>query len=192
MEKSFSLPKRLFLSIYRFLVPLQILDLKKLCYYTSKDFIQGKKMTLEEIKELIKTVDESGISELKVKNDNFNSTISKDANNNLVVTNNKQMSTPILQTTPSEPQVTQTSQEGENITSPMVGTFYQSPSPDSPAFVKVGDTVSKGQTLAIIEAMKIMNEWEVEFDCKIIKLLVDDGQAVEYGTPIFEVEKING
>ena len=147
-------------------------------------------MTLEEIKELIKTVDESGISELKVKNDNFNVSISKVANNNLVVTNNKQMSTPILQTTPSEPQTTQTSQEGESITSPMVGTFYQSPSPDSPAFVKVGDTVSKGQTLAIIEAMKIMNELEAEFDCKILEVLVKDGQVVEYDTPLFKVEKI--
>jgi len=147
-------------------------------------------MTLEEIKELIKTVDESGISELKVKNDNFNISISKVANNNLVVTNNKQMPTPISQTTPSEPQVTQTSQEGENITSPMVGTFYQAPSPDSPAFVKVGDTVSKGQTLAIIEAMKIMNELEAEFDCKILEVLVKDGQVVEYDTPLFRVERI--
>jgi len=192
MEKSFSLPKMLFLSIYRFLVPLQFLDLKKLCYYTSKDFIQGKKMTLEEIKELIKTVDESGISELKVKNDNFNIVISKVANNNLAVTSNKQIPTPIPQspTTPPNPQTTQTSQEGENITSPMVGTFYQAPSPDSPAFVKVGDTVSKGQTLAIIEAMKIMNELEAEFDCKILEVLVKDGQVVEYDTPLFKVEKI--
>ena len=74
----------------------------------------------------------------------------------------------------------------------MVGTFYIAPSPTAKSFVNVGDIVRKGQTVAIIEAMKIMNEWEAEFDCKILKLLVDDGQAVEYSTPIFEVEKING
>ena len=62
----------------------------------------------------------------------------------------------------------------------------------NPNDVNVGDIVRKGQTVAIIEAMKIMNEWEAEFDCRILKVLVDDGQPVEYGTPIFEVEKING
>jgi acetyl-CoA carboxylase biotin carboxyl carrier protein len=72
----------------------------------------------------------------------------------------------------------------------MVGTYYASPSPDSPAFVKKGDTVKKGQTLAILEAMKIMNEIEAEFDCKILDVLVSDGNAVEYDMPLFVVEKI--
>jgi acetyl-CoA carboxylase biotin carboxyl carrier protein len=72
----------------------------------------------------------------------------------------------------------------------MVGTYYASPSPDSPAFVKVGDTVKKGQPLAILEAMKIMNELEAEFDCKIIDILVTDGQAVEFDMPLFAVEKL--
>ena len=72
----------------------------------------------------------------------------------------------------------------------MVGTYYASPSPDSPAFVKKGDTVKKGQVLAILEAMKIMNELEAEFDCKILDVIVSDGQAVEYDMPLFVVEKI--
>ncbi len=72
----------------------------------------------------------------------------------------------------------------------MVGTYYASPSPESPAFVKVGDTVKKGQTLCILEAMKIMNEVEAEFDCKIVKALVEDGHPVEYDMPIFVVEKL--
>jgi len=76
------------------------------------------------------------------------------------------------------------------LNSPMVGTFYAAPAPNAPRFVNVGDKVSKGQTIAILEAMKIMNEWEAEFDCKILKVLVEDGQPVEYGTPIFEVEKL--
>ena len=79
---------------------------------------------------------------------------------------------------------------GELITSPMVGTFYEAPSPDSPPFVKVGDRVRKGQTLCILEAMKIMNELEAEYDCKILEILVQDGQPVEYDTPLFRVEKL--
>ncbi len=82
-----------------------------------------------------------------------------------------------------------THNKGENITSPMVGTFYRSPSPGAPAYVNVGDKVKKGQTLAIIEAMKIMNEIEAEFDCQIIEILPSDGQPVEYGSPLFVVER---
>ncbi len=76
------------------------------------------------------------------------------------------------------------------ITSPMVGTFYQAPSPGSAPFVKVGDKITKGQTIAIIEAMKIMNEIEAEYDCKISKILLEDGEPVEFDMPLFEVEKI--
>lgn len=76
------------------------------------------------------------------------------------------------------------------ITSPMVGTFYQAPAPGAKVFAAVGDSISKGQTVAIIEAMKIMNEIEAEYDCKIVKILVEDGQPVEYDMPLFEVEKI--
>ena len=79
---------------------------------------------------------------------------------------------------------------GDTIDSPMVGTYYSSPSPEAPAFIKVGDTVKKGQTLCILEAMKIMNEVEAEFDCKIVEILVKDGDPVEFDMPIFTVEKI--
>jgi len=72
----------------------------------------------------------------------------------------------------------------------MVGTFYASPSPDSPPFVKAGDKVKKGQTLCILEAMKIMNEIEAEYDCTIVDVLVEDGEAVEYDKPLFAVEKL--
>ena len=84
----------------------------------------------------------------------------------------------------------QASLSGELITSPMVGTFYAAPSPDSPPFVNVGDSVRKGQTLCILEAMKIMNELEAEYDCKILEVLVKDGEPVEYDTPLFRVEKL--
>ncbi len=80
--------------------------------------------------------------------------------------------------------------DGDIIASPMVGTFYEAPSPDSPAYVKVGDKVKKGQTLCIIEAMKIMNELEAEFDCEILEILVEDGQPVEFDTKLFRVKKV--
>jgi len=80
--------------------------------------------------------------------------------------------------------------DGEIITSPMVGTLYSSPSPDSPPFVKVGDKVKRGDVLCILEAMKIMNELEAEYDCKILDILAGNGEAVEYGKPLFVVERI--
>jgi len=80
--------------------------------------------------------------------------------------------------------------DGDVITSPMVGTFYSAPSPDSPPYVKVGDKVKKGQTLCIIEAMKIMNELEAEYDLEILDILVEDGQPVEFDTKLFRVKKV--
>ena len=73
------------------------------------------------------------------------------------------------------------------VKSPMVGTFYLKPSPTANASVEVGKTVKKGETLCIIEAMKLMNEIESDYSGKIIKILVEDGQPVEYGTPLFEI-----
>jgi len=76
---------------------------------------------------------------------------------------------------------------GEVITSPIVGTIYRSPAPDAPPFVEEGKFVKKGETLCIIEAMKVMNEMVAEFDCEILRILVDSQHFVEYGTPLFEV-----
>lgn len=75
----------------------------------------------------------------------------------------------------------------EVIIAPIVGTFYRSAAPDAPVFSVEGKVVKKGETLAIIEAMKVMNELEAEFDCEIVKILADNGKMVEYGTPLFEV-----
>lgn len=76
------------------------------------------------------------------------------------------------------------------ITSPIVGTFYASPGPDSPAFVTKGSKVKKGGTLCILEAMKMMNKLEAEFDCEIIDIKVEPGQLVEYEQPLFEVRHL--
>ncbi len=74
------------------------------------------------------------------------------------------------------------------ITSPMVGTFYRSPAPDAASFVEVGSVVKKSQTLCIIEAMKLMNEVECEYGGKVVSILVENGQPVEYGEPLFHIE----
>lgn len=73
------------------------------------------------------------------------------------------------------------------VKSPIVGTFYEAPSPGSPAFVKVGDHVNAGQVLCIVEAMKLMNEIEADATGEIVKILVNNGQPVEYGQPLFSI-----
>lgn len=77
--------------------------------------------------------------------------------------------------------------KGETIDSPMVGTFYTAPSPESPAFVKLGDSVDADTTVCIVEAMKVMNEIKAEKKGKIVSILVDNGEAVEFGQPLFEI-----
>lgn len=79
--------------------------------------------------------------------------------------------------------------DGEVVKSPIVGTYYEAPSPDSDPFISVGASVKKGQTLCIVEAMKIMNEIEAEFDGTIQKILVDNGQPVEFDQPLFIIKK---
>lgn len=79
--------------------------------------------------------------------------------------------------------------EGEVITSPFVGTFYRAPNPDAAPFISAGDSFSQGQSLCIIEAMKLMNEIEAEFSGKCLEVLVENGKPVEYGDPLFRVEK---
>ena len=77
--------------------------------------------------------------------------------------------------------------EGKIITSPMIGTFYAKPSPDSNPFVEVGKTIKKGDTVCIVEAMKLMNEIESEFDGKVVEVFVKDGQMVDFGKPLFRI-----
>jgi len=149
-------------------------------------------MDLKDIKKLLEVFDKSNATVLEYENDEFRIYLDKSAN--------QVVSTP-LSVQPAQQAVqapvaqTETSsnvecEEGEIITSPMVGTFYQAPSPDSPPYVKVGDKVKKGQTLCIIEAMKIMNELEAEFDMEILEVLVEDGQPVEFDTPLFRVKRV--
>ena len=155
-------------------------------------------MKFDEIKELMRLFGKSKLDKLKIKEDDFEIIMEKSAQKQVVeaiqTVQNPAPAAPLsvaseVQSSSKDSSET-TEQKGELITSPMVGTFYAAPSPDSPPFVKVGDRVSKGQTLCILEAMKIMNELEAEFDCKILEVLVEDGEPVEYDKPLFRVERL--
>ena len=87
-----------------------------------------------------------------------------------------------------EPEQIAEEKGGSVVKSPLVGTFYAAPSEDAQPFVKVGDTVKKGQTLAIVEAMKLMNEIESEFDGVVTEILVENEDNVEYGQPLFRIQ----
>ena len=157
-------------------------------------------MDFKDIKELIRVFDKSELNKLKVKEGEFEISMQRGFETGITtVTTTAPMvssapvsavAAPVSASVAVATESNSSSKSGDVINSPMVGTFYASPSPESPAFVSVGDTVRKGQTLCILEAMKIMNEVEAEFDCKILEILVKDGDPVEYDMPIFVVEKL--
>ena len=149
-------------------------------------------MDIKELKKILEAFDKSSANILEFENEEFRIYLDKSSSAPISTPASSapmpQVQEPIVQKIEAKPEC---EVEGELITSPMVGTFYQAPSPDSPPYVKVGDKVKKGQTLCIIEAMKIMNELEAEFDCEILEVLVEDGQPVEFDTPLFRVKKLN-
>lgn len=149
-------------------------------------------MTKDEIKELMTFFDETNINRIKIKDEEFEIELEKyepETASTPVVCPPAPAPTPINVNVVNEKSTSQ-SLGGDTLNSPMVGTFYVAPSPGAASFVKVGQTVRKGDCIGIIEAMKIMNEIEAEYDCRIIKALVADGQPVEFGMALFEVEKI--
>lgn len=149
-------------------------------------------MTNREIKDLMRFFDASDISKVKIKNGEFSIELQKGFEAVTTVATQAPMVSPapIALTAQESIEVSNTKEVRDSIDSPMVGTFYSAPAPGATQFARVGDMVKKGQVVGIIEAMKIMNEIEAEFDCKIIESLVEDGQAVEFGMPIFAVEKV--
>ncbi|MES2181562.1 MAG: acetyl-CoA carboxylase biotin carboxyl carrier protein [Pseudomonadota bacterium] len=153
-------------------------------------------MDLRKLKKLIDLVEESGISELELTEDGEKVRISRNFTSNGPGNNAgapyQNFSNYVPQYTPAAQApaavveaVAPVVDEGHAVKSPMVGTFYRSPSPDAKSFVEVGDTVAVGDTLCIIEAMKLLNEIESDKAGVIKKILLDNGVAVEYGEPLF-------
>ncbi|WP_033541758.1 acetyl-CoA carboxylase biotin carboxyl carrier protein [Planococcus sp. CAU13] len=164
-------------------------------------------MKIQEIREIIKLVDNSSINEFKYEAEGVKIKLKKyggAATESAAVPQPPAM--PLTPQTPAAPAVPQpqaeekkpaeqqaeaselTAEGTHKILSPMVGTFYQSPSPDEPAYVQVGDKVKADQVVCIVEAMKLFNEIEAEVDGEIAEILVKDGQLVEYGQPLFLVK----
>jgi acetyl-CoA carboxylase biotin carboxyl carrier protein len=96
---------------------------------------------------------------------------------------------PAVHAVPAADKAAKPAEIGTLLTSPFVGTFYRAPAPEAPPFVEVNQTVRKGQVVCIVEAMKLMNEIESEFDGKILEILVKNAEHVEYGQPLFRIEK---
>lgn len=158
-------------------------------------------MDIKEIKELIKFLEKSEIKEFEYENENEKLYISKNGETPVYA----QQPAPV-QYAPAAPMAAPVAMagvvpaeaaapapaavSGTEIKSPIVGTFYEAPSPGAAAFVAEGDKVKAGQTLCIVEAMKIMNEIEAEFDCVIKKKVAINGKPVEYGETIYIVEPL--
>lgn len=152
-------------------------------------------MDLRKLKKLIDLVEESGIAELeltegeeKVKICRHQQSAPQPVQTQYI---QAQATNPDPAPTKTEVETIKTTEQkndGHSITSPMVGTFYRSSSPDSAAFVEVGSSIKKGDTLCIIEAMKILNEIESDKDGVIKQILVENGNPVEFGEPLFIIE----
>ena len=144
-------------------------------------------MDIRKIKKLIEMLQESDLKEIEVSQGDESVRILRDS---FVRTNgNKIIQQPeVLSAEPEIQQKIETSKaEGNVITSPIVGTFYRKPSPDKDPFIRVGDTVEKGDVLCIIEAMKMMNEIKSDFRGKIVSIDLEDGAPVEFGQSIITI-----
>jgi len=147
-------------------------------------------MDLQKIEGLERIIENSSLTQFTIKEGDLKITMSK-LEHPPVVTAGAPMATTAAAPSVAVETVEETKEDEKLfITSPIVGTFYSAPAPDAPAFVKVGDRVKNGQTVCILEAMKLMNEIQSDFECEIEAVLVSNEQKVEYGQPLFRVKKI--
>lgn len=156
-------------------------------------------MDLKEIQNLIKFVAKSGATEVKLEMDDIKITIKTGSDSETTIVHQAPVAAQIPHaivpaaqpvSTPVEEASTPTNDDSKHITikSPIIGTFYRKPSPDKPLFVEVGQVISEGDVLCVIEAMKLFNEIESEVSGKIVKILVDDASPVEFDQPLFLVD----
>lgn len=155
-------------------------------------------VNFQELRELLSAIAQTDITELELKSDEFELTVKKGT----VISGTEIVSTPQVTTvsatpttTPVVPQSSEVvspsnaeKQKWLEITSPMVGTFYRAPAPEEPPFVDVGERITNGQTVCIIEAMKLMNELEAEVSGQVVEILVQNGEPVEFGQVLMRVD----
>ena len=157
-------------------------------------------MKTSEIRDLIDFISKTGLNEVDIETKELKLHVKREPDQKILKSSapvvasvaSPQVTSPQMTTTPvakTEKESTSTSSGNSvSIKSPMIGTFYRSSNPDSPPFVSVGDKVTKGQTVCIIEAMKLFNEIESEVSGTIVKIHVDNATPVEYDQPLYEVE----
>lgn len=162
-------------------------------------------LSFDELRELVTALNDSDIAELKLKNADFELTLRKPSALQPDVVMNSAPAAPVAipvsapvapaampaPSAPAQPEPTPPPSVDPSlveITSPMVGTFYSAPAPDEPPFVSIGDRVQSGQTVCIIEAMKLMNELEAEVSGEIVDILVENAEPIEFGQPLMRVK----
>ncbi|RHP23787.1 acetyl-CoA carboxylase biotin carboxyl carrier protein [Clostridium sp. AF34-13] len=189
----------------RYQIHLDLVDIMRCSVLKSG----GNKMKFDEVKELIAIFEKSDMGEMEIKLDGDSVHLGRNASFSVGNSETETVKTVIagaesgmvsaVQTNgavSNDTDINQTadvekesvSADDKLVTAPIVGTYYQSQAPDKPPFVKVGDTVAKGDVVCIIEAMKFMNEVVSEVSGKIVEVLVEDGEFVEFGQPLFRVQ----
>ena len=147
-------------------------------------------MDLKKIEGLVKIVENSSLTEFSIKDGDTEITMSKLTHPPVIAAG---VPAAPMAAAPQPAAVEEKADEADDfelILAPIVGTFYSAAAPDIPAYVKVGDHVKSGQTVCILEAMKLMNEIQADYDCEIEAVLVSNEQKVEYGQPLFRVKKL--
>ncbi|MCP4297789.1 MAG: acetyl-CoA carboxylase biotin carboxyl carrier protein [Proteobacteria bacterium] len=157
-------------------------------------------MELKEIKELIQMMGTADLSEVTVEKDEFKLTLKRELQGEMTSytgptsstanpqVNNKLSETPLSPATQVAEELNQSKANIHYVIAPLVGTFYMSPSPDADPYASVGDKVKKGQTLCIVEAMKLMNEIESDVDGTIIEIIHENATPIEFGSKLFAIE----
>jgi acetyl-CoA carboxylase biotin carboxyl carrier protein len=157
------------------------------------------RMDIKQIQDLVKFVAKSGVNEVSIEEQDFKITIKVNQEPTYVTANipSQVQASPAIQAAPVAPTpavevpatpLAEDTSKYLTIKSPMIGTFYRSASPDKPSFVNVGDDIKSGDVVCIVEAMKLFNEIESEISGKIVKVLVDNAQPVEYDQPLYLVD----
>lgn len=146
-------------------------------------------MSIKKIRELVELMNDNGITEVEVEQEGLKIRLIKRAYGVVeqVITAAPQGATQAATAEAAAP-AKEAGAKTKEVKSPMVGTFYRSPSPESDVYVEVGDVIQKGDVLCIVEAMKLMNEVKAEFGGRVVEICVENAEAVEYGQPIFIVE----
>ena len=161
-------------------------------------------MDIKDLKVLIKMVTETDITEFEMENADEKIVIKRGKETEIVqmAAPQQYLAQPVMAAppvaaaaapaapAPAAADAAPAVSKGETITSPIVGTFYRAPSPESPSYVEVGSVVEKGQVFCIVEAMKLMNEIEAEFRCKVLEICKENAKPVEFGEPLFIVERL--